>query len=46
MISELWIFGAMGSHRDYIMYLLEKLTRENKVIVAAKKWNYYQFQLK
>ena len=28
---------------DYIKYLLEKLTRENKVIAAAKKWNCFQF---
>ena len=28
---------------DYIRYLLEKLTRENKVIAAVKKWKCFQF---
>ena len=28
---------------DYIRYLLEKLTPENKVLAAVKKWNYFQF---
>ena len=28
---------------DYIRYLHEKLTRENKVIAAAKKWKCFQF---
>ena len=29
---------------DYIRYLLEKLTRENKVIAAVKKCKSFQFQ--
>ena len=28
---------------DYIRYVLEKLTRENKVIAAVKKWKCFQF---
>ena len=32
---------------DYIRYLIEKLTRENKVIAAVKKWKCFQlFQFK
>ena len=28
---------------DYIRFFLEKLTRENKVIAAGKKWKCFQF---
>ena len=31
---------------DYVRYLLGKLTRENKVIAAVKKWKCFQFYLK
>ena len=31
------------TNRDYIRFLLEKLTREDKVIAVLKKWKCFQF---
>ena len=37
------IFSGDLTNGDYIRYSLEKLTRENKVIAAVKKWIFFQF---